>query len=321
MVLLSHGDGVAMPKRQELPPVVLPQPIDSTVFLAKQYRPPPLAFLKPFGVHTPRLGAAEEARLPFDPRVARVRAPELSGAPGSSLVLNPSKESPRHSPRRDSPRRAAASHQQAKDGRLMRLEDPPPAAAGSSSRAEVRALASRLEEGLARGGGAVALEELWQGVELELVRQACVHCVERGELMEAVRRRREAHAGVMRRQVAAQRLELQQLRRDVEVLGAQVVELGDALGGDKGDTGAEGAESGSQGQSRVRLYSEAVFYLVLTTDYLLPTAYYYLLLVTCCLLLTAHCSLLTAHCSLLTAHCSLLTAHCSLLTARLRTTF
>ena len=275
MVLLSHGDGVAMPKRQELPPVVLPQPIDSTVFLAKQYRPPPLAFLKPFGVHTPRLGAAEEARLPFDPRVARVRAPELSGAPGSSLVLNPSKESPRHSPRRDSPRRAAASHQQAKDGRLMRLEDPPPAAAGSSSRAEVRALASRLEEGLARGGGAAVLEELWQGVELELVRQACVHCVERGELMEAVRRRREAHAGVMRRQVAAQRLELQQLRRDVEVLGAQVVELGDALGA-HGDKGGKDTESGSQRQSRVRLYSEAVFYLVL-----LLTTYYLLLTTTC----------------------------------------
>jgi hypothetical protein len=33
------------------------------------------------------------------------------------------------------------------------------------------------------------------------VRQACVHCTERGELMEAVRRRREVQAGVMRRQV------------------------------------------------------------------------------------------------------------------------
>ena len=81
------------------------------------------------------------------------------------------------------------------------------APSGASSRSEVRALAARLEEGLARGGSAGALEELWQGVELELVRQACVHCAERGELMEAVRRRREAQAGVMRRQVAAQRLE------------------------------------------------------------------------------------------------------------------
>ena len=33
------------------------------------------------------------------------------------------------------------------------------------------------------------------------VRQACVHCTERGELMEAVRRRLEVQAGVMRRQV------------------------------------------------------------------------------------------------------------------------
>ena len=153
MVLLSHAEGFA-PKRQEnLPPVVLPQPIDSTVFLTKPYRPPPLAFLKPFGVHVPRLctprsdvptitsvggggghirGAVEEARLPFD--------------------------SPRHSPRR-----AAASHQQATA-----------APSGASSRAEVRALASRLEVGLARGGSAGALEELWQGVELELVRQATI---------------------------------------------------------------------------------------------------------------------------------------------------
>ena len=109
----------------------------------------------------------------------------------------------------------------------------------------MRALAARLEEGLARGGSAGALEELWQGVELELVRQACVHCAERGELMEAVRRRREAQAGVMRRQVAAQRLELQQLRRDVEMLDM----VGAALS-------ARGAEAVSQEQRRVRLLSE-----------------------------------------------------------------
>ena len=77
---------LAAPKQQEpLPPVVLPEPIDSSVFLAKEYRPRPLAFLKPFGAHVPRVstprsdmpastsvrgvhvrGAVEEARLPFD---------------------------------------------------------------------------------------------------------------------------------------------------------------------------------------------------------------------------------------------------------------
>ena len=72
---------LAAPKQQEpLPPVVLPEPIDSSVFLAKEYRPRPLAFLKPFGAHVPRMstprsdsvrgvhvrGAVEEARLPFD---------------------------------------------------------------------------------------------------------------------------------------------------------------------------------------------------------------------------------------------------------------
>ena len=77
---------LASPKQQEpLPPVVLPEPIDSSVFLAKEYRPRPLAFLKPFGAHVPRVstprsdmpastsvrgvhvrGAVEEARLPFD---------------------------------------------------------------------------------------------------------------------------------------------------------------------------------------------------------------------------------------------------------------
>ena len=66
--------------------MVLPEPIDSSVFLAKEYRPRPLAFLKPFGAHVPRVstprsdvvpastsvrgvhvrGAVEEARLPFD---------------------------------------------------------------------------------------------------------------------------------------------------------------------------------------------------------------------------------------------------------------
>ena len=194
--------------------MVLPQPIDSTVFLAKEYRPRPLAFLKPFGVHVPRLctprsdvptstsvggggghsrgvhirGVAEEARLPFDSYATHgSNPPRTEQSPGLPLALD--------RPRR-SPRRAAASLQQATA-----------APSGASSRAEVRALAARLEEGLARGGGAGALEEVWQGVELELVRQACAHCAERGELMEAARRRREAHAGAMRRQVAAQRLE------------------------------------------------------------------------------------------------------------------
>ena len=75
---------LAAPKPQDpLPPVVLPEPIDSSVFIAKEYRPRPLAFLKPFGVprlSTPRSdvpnstsvrgvnvrGTVEEARLPFD---------------------------------------------------------------------------------------------------------------------------------------------------------------------------------------------------------------------------------------------------------------
>lgn len=199
--------------------MVLPQPIDSTVFLAKEYRPRPLAFLKPFGVHVPRLctprsdvptstsvggggghsrgvhirGVAEEARLPFDSYATHgSNPPRTEQSPGLPLTgLSLALDRPRRSPRR-----AAASLQQATA-----------APSGASSRAEVRALAARLEEGLARGGGAGALEELWQGVELELVRQACAHCAERGELMEAARRRREAHAGAMRRQVAAQRLE------------------------------------------------------------------------------------------------------------------
>ena len=122
----------------------------------------------------------EEPRLPFDP--------------------------PRHSPRR------AANHQQAGHQQATALSHPP-------SRAEVKALALRLEEGLARGGSGGELEQLWQGVELELVRQVCLHCAERGELMETVRRQREAQAALMKRQVAAQRLELQQLRKDVGALG------------------------------------------------------------------------------------------------------
>ena len=102
MVLLWQGDGLtpdAVPKRQELPPVILPQPIDSTVFLAKEYRPRPIAFLKPFGVHVPRLCtptstsvggggghnrgihmAAEEARLPFDSYASQGSNPGPSSA-------------------------------------------------------------------------------------------------------------------------------------------------------------------------------------------------------------------------------------------------
>ena len=118
------------------------------------------------------------------------------------------------------------------------------------------------------------------------MRQACAECAERGELMEAVRRRREAQAGLMRRQVrpqrsetrcgcrsvhtthhhslptprpalpaphraprarqvAAQRQEIMQLRRDVEMLDM----VGAALR-------AQGAEALSREQRRVRLLSE-----------------------------------------------------------------
>ena len=115
MVLLAHDDGFAVPKRQELPPVVLPQPIDSTVFLAKEYRPRPLAFLKPFGVHVPRLctprsdvpastsvggggghnrgvhirGAAEEARLPFDSYATQGSNPPRAQACHSQVWASP----------------------------------------------------------------------------------------------------------------------------------------------------------------------------------------------------------------------------------------
>ena len=163
---------LAAPKQQEpLPPVVLPEPIDSSVFIAKEYRPRPLAFLKPFGAHVPRLstprsdvptstsvrgvhvrGAVEEARLPFDSYAMKQSNPRRAEL--NQVCHSRVRASPPHRPRH-SPRRAAASHQ-----------SPTGASPGASSRAEVRALASRLEEGLARGGSAAALEELWRGVQL-----------------------------------------------------------------------------------------------------------------------------------------------------------
>ena len=91
----------------------------------------------------------------------------------------------------DAPRPSPRRHQRA-----------PPRYADPSSRAEVTALASKLEEALALGGSTAELERLWQGVELELIRQVYVHCAERGELFDAVRRQRDTQQNAMRRKLA-----------------------------------------------------------------------------------------------------------------------
>ena len=235
------------PRQQEsLPPVVLPEPIDSSVFLAKEYRPRPLAFLQPFGVHVLRLstprsevptsvrgvhvrGAVEEARLPFDSYATQLKPRRAEpGLQLTRLSLASTQTKTLTS--------AGCRESSAGDGRALRRVEPR-RGAGSRLAPGGGSGAGRQRGGsrgaLARGSAAPPPNPnpnpnpnhsprpspsprpnpnpspipnlIFDQVEQQLVRQACAECVERGELMEAVRRRREAQAGLMRRQVLEQR--------------------------------------------------------------------------------------------------------------------
>ena len=129
-----------------------------------------------------------------------------------------------------------------------------------ANRADVLSLSMRLQDGLARGGSVEQIEALWRSVELELIRQVYVACSERGELLDAVRAQNEIRLANLRRSVAAQRAELQRLRKEVGVLGS--VALADEQGGGGGGGGGGGPSSSvaneSDAQRRVRLLSDAV---------------------------------------------------------------